>query len=98
MKRRMNILFRKLSWLARRRDRETELRGELDFHLEAEADDRKEDGMADAEARAVARRDLGNLVLVSENTRAAWGWPGLEQVVRDAVYAVRLLRKAPGFT
>jgi predicted permease len=94
----MNTLFRKLLWLARRREKEAELSDELTFHLQAEVDDRKEHGIADDEARAAARRELGNVALVSESTRAEWGWGPLEQFVRDASYALRQLRKAPTFS
>ena len=80
----MNSFFRKLRWLAQRRDKEAELRHELQFHLDEEAEERREDGLAEDEARLAARRELGNLTVVEENTREAWGWTRLEQVVRDA--------------
>ena len=35
----MTPLFRKLSWLTRRADKEAELHDELRFHLEEEADE-----------------------------------------------------------
>ena len=86
----MNSLFRKLRWLTKRPDKEAELREELQFHLEEEAEQRQADGLAKDDARWAARRELGNLTLVEENTRAAWGWTRLEQLARD----VRL-RTAP---
>jgi len=36
---------------------------------------------------------LGNVVLVAENTRTAWGWTGSEQLVRDAGYGLRQIRR-----
>ena len=76
----MNSFFRKLRWLIRRPDKEAELREELQFHLEEEAEQRQGDGLTEDEARWAARRELGNLALVQEDTRAAWGWARLEQL------------------
>ncbi len=40
----MKSFFRKLRWLTHRPDREAELREELQFHLEEEAGQRRQDG------------------------------------------------------
>ena len=94
----MNSFFRKLRWLIRRSDKEAELREELQFHLEQEAEQRQDDGLAEDEARWAARRELGNVALVEENTRAAWGWTRLEQFARDAGYGLRQVRRNPLFS
>ena len=39
----MNSFFRKLRWLTRRSGKEAELREELQFHLEEEAEQRQDD-------------------------------------------------------
>ena len=85
----MSAFFRKLGWLARRRQKEAELKEELEFHLEEEAEERRAEGLSEGEARFAARRDLGNLSLVHEDARAAWGWTLLEQFIQDARYAFR---------
>ena len=54
--------------------------------------------MTEDEARWAARRELGNLALVEENTRAAWGWTRLEQLARDAGYGLRQVRRNPWFS
>ena len=82
----MNSLFRKLRLLIHRADKEAELREELQFHLGEEAEQGQQDGLAEDEARQAARRELGNLALVEEDTRAAWGWTRLEHFARDAGY------------
>jgi putative ABC transport system permease protein len=94
----MNSFFRKLRWLTRRPYKDAELRDELQFHLEEEAQQRQEGGLAKDQARWAAHRDLGNVALIEENTRAAWGWVRLEHLLRDAGYGLRQLRRNPMFS
>lgn len=94
----MSGFFRKLGWLLRRRSKEDELAAELEFHLQEEADQRRATGVTDDDAQWAARRDLGNVGLVTENTRAAWGWLMAEQFAQDLRYAARMAIKNPGFT
>ena len=68
----MTSFFRKLGWFLRRSDKEAEFQEELQFHLEEEAAERLSQGLADAEAQRAARRELGNVALVKEDTRAMW--------------------------
>jgi hypothetical protein len=62
--------FRKLTWWVRRRRKEDELLEELQFHLEEEADERPVDGLTGDQASWAAHRDLGNITLLREDTRA----------------------------
>jgi putative ABC transport system permease protein len=94
----MNSFFRKLRWLTQRSAKEAELNEELQFHLEEEAEQRQEDGLSEDNARWAARRELGNLVLVKENARRAWGWTRLEQFALDAGYGLRQVRRNPAFS
>jgi macrolide transport system ATP-binding/permease protein len=80
-----------------RRRKEQELTEELRFHLEEEAAARRDAGLPAEEARFAAQRDLGNLGLVKENTRAAWGWTLLEQFFQDLRYAARTILHNPSF-
>ena len=81
-----------------RRKKEQELDEELQFHLDAEAEERSDAGLSSREARLAARRDLGNAGLVKESTREAWGWMWLERIAQDVRYALRTMGKNRGFT
>jgi predicted permease len=94
----MNPLFRKLRWLTERRNKEAELREELQFHLEEEAEQHQAEGLAREQARWAARRGLGNLTLLQENTRAMWGWTVLEQLAQDLRYGFRTMAANRLFT
>jgi macrolide transport system ATP-binding/permease protein len=90
--------FRKLKWLVQRRRKEQELREELQFHLEEEAEQQGVEGASTEEARFAARRGLGNVTLVHEETRSAWGWTFLEQLGQDFRYAFRTMKGNRLFT
>ncbi len=83
--------FRKLKWLVQRRRREEELREELQFHIDEEAE---QQGLPPQDAR----RDLGNLTRLREDTRSAWGWTLLEQFTQDLRYAFRTMGANKLFT
>lgn len=85
----MTSTFRKLRWLFVRRRRAAELEDELQFHLEEEAQEYGYDA---------ARRQLGNIGLIQEDTRAMWGWVWVEQLFQDLRYAARTMLKNPAFT
>lgn len=91
-------LLRKLGWLLRRRIKEEDLRDEIAFHLEEEAGDRQALGVLAEQARHDARRELGNLTLTRENTRASWSWIWLEQLFQDLGYASRSMQHNKAFT
>src|SRR5665213_2688115 len=94
----LNALVRKLCWLLHRPNKEAELRAELQFHLEEEAEQLKADGLAPKEARLAALRNFGNVTLIAEDTRAVWIPLWLQQIGQDAQYGFRLFLKNPGFT
>ncbi|MBL8233530.1 MAG: ABC transporter permease [Bryobacterales bacterium] len=87
----MNLFFQKLRALFFRRRKEDDLREELQFHLDQEAEELQAEGLPAEHARLAARRDLGNATLVQEETRAVWTWVGLEQLLQDCRYGLRTL-------
>ena len=80
-----------------RRREERELDEELDFHLSMEEEYRRRHGESHAEAHRTARMALGGVEQVKEDVRDARGTRLLEDGVSDFRFALRTLRRTPGF-
>ena len=91
------VWYRLVAWL-RRPTLERQLADELHEHVERLERDLRAEGMSAADAQAVARRQLGNVTRVREESRDAWGFPTLDAIVHDVRYAVRGLVRVPAFT
>ncbi len=81
-----------------RRQLDRELDDELRAHLGMAAEENQRRGMSADEAWRAALRQFGGVTQVRETVRLREGLPVVENVRRDMGYAVRMLRKSPGFT
>jgi predicted permease len=93
----MVAFLRRLRARIRHRRFAADLKEELDVHRAMAEDGWRESGRDSADARRLAARDLGNTTLAREHARGVWLAPALESVWQDVVYAVRALRRSPGF-
>jgi putative ABC transport system permease protein len=75
-----------------------DLDDEIAFHLAQRTDRNRAAGMDATEARYAAHRQLGNVTNLKERTREVRILTSLETLWRDFTYALRGLRKKPGFT
>ena len=84
----LSVVRLRLRALIHRRRLDRDLEEEFAFHLAARAEQ---------SGGAPAARSFGNPTNIKEICRDMWTFQGIESVFHDALYAVRSLRKSPGF-
>jgi putative ABC transport system permease protein len=78
-------LLRRLLYLVRQERHARELAEEMEFHRRQIAQ------------RSLGGGEFGNATLAREDARAVWIWRWVDEAWQDARYAVRSMRRQPGF-
>src|SRR6266853_2819945 len=87
-----------LKSIVHRRKLETDLEREMRFHLEMEMNANIGKGMSPAQAREASLRSFGGVDQVKEAVRDSWGARFFDTMMQDVRFAIRNMRKNPGFS
>jgi putative ABC transport system permease protein len=93
----MMKLLRRVLYAFSKERQQRALDEELELHRALAEERLRKTGLTPAEAREASRRALGNVALAREDARHVWLAPWIESVWQDAAYAVRIIRRSPGF-
>ncbi len=93
----MSGLIRRILHLLQRKRFEADLKDELRFHEEMATEEARQAGAGPEEAGFAARRRIGNTAQVRERAREVWAPASLQDFSQDVRYALRGLRRRPGY-
>ncbi len=94
----LNALTSRIAALFRLSGLEKELDAEIGFHLANLEERFRGQGMSAEEARFAARRAFGGIDQLKETNRDLYSFAWIDDLKRDFKFALRSLRKNPGFT
>jgi putative ABC transport system permease protein len=94
----MKRLVARLKALFQRSRLEREMNEEIESHFVLHVDENVHAGMSRDEAVRSARMKFGHLDTVKGSCREITGFPLLEGILQDFRYAMRGMRRSPGFT
>jgi putative ABC transport system permease protein len=94
----MGVVTARLRGLFEHQRPERELDDEIRFHLQMQIEDNLKAGMTPEEARYAARRSFGAIEPMKETYRERRAFTVIETMAQDMRYAMRTLRRSPGFT
>ena len=97
MMRRLPTLWRRLRGTFRDEPCDAEFQAEIEEHIRLLADRYRRQGMTADAAVSAARRQFGNVALLTEDRRRLRTLPALESVWTDLTYAARGLRRNRAF-
>src|ERR1700744_6397829 len=72
---------------------------ELRQHIEEKTEQlMRTENLSRTQAEQAARRAFGNVTLIEQRSRETWQWPSVESIAADIRFALRQIRRSPGFS
>jgi predicted permease len=93
----LHMLLSRIASVFRKKHLDADLDEELRAHIDLAIEENLQRGMSGKQARMTAMRSFGGVAQVKETYRLQRGLPLLETTARDLRFALRQLRKSPGF-